>query len=241
MLNLTVEKPAPTSEISVEEFRQHLDLAQSFPISASEPSELAISSPTTSTLGLRSLMSRFLAKEFRMRLRKLAPWLVSGVVLGLNLVLHAPLFVLGATIASLTIRIVKGILKSTPLCQRIWASLLKKSGIPEHRLPELTVCFASGAWLSAMAPTQALFFNNAEQYVTRIFNVQGVTNGVNTFLPLIFGTLRVLFCIYIGIALIRVINAFRNDEDWSIAARTPLVVILCVVLGDALTTLITGN
>ena len=217
-----------------------LELSLSLPIAPENTSLLKTTAPVTSGIGLRAMMSRFWSKEFRTQLRKLAPWLVSGAILGLNLVLHAPLFVLGATIAALTIRIVKGIIKFSPLCQKIWTTLLEKAGIPENKLPWLSTCFASGAWLSATAPSQALFFNAAEQYVQKIFAVNGV-QGVDTFIPLIFGTLRVVFCIYIGIALVRVINSFRNDEDWSTAARVPLIVVLCIVIGDALTTLITAG
>lgn len=219
-----------------------LELSLSLPLAPDAASLVEVTPSVTSTtsgIGLRMLLSRFWSKEVRTQLRKLAPWLVSGAILGLNLVIHAPLFVLGATIAALTIRIVKGIIKSSPLCQKIWTNLLQKAGIPEHKLPWLSTCFASGAWLSAMAPSQALFFSAAEQYVQQIFAVNGV-QGVDTFIPLIFGTLRVIFCIYIGIALVRVINAFRNDEDWTTAARVPLIVVLCIVIGDALTTLITS-
>jgi hypothetical protein len=59
-------------------------------------------------------MSRLFNQEFRLRLRKMAPWLISGGILGLDLVLHAPMFVLGAAIATLTVRIIKAIIKSNP-------------------------------------------------------------------------------------------------------------------------------
>jgi hypothetical protein len=216
-----------------------LQLSLSLPLAPDLASRVAAASTTTSGIGLRAMMSRFWSKEVRTRLRRLAPWLVSGAILELNLILHAPLFVLGATIAALTLRIVKGIIQSNPLCQKLWSMLLEKAGIPEHKLPWLSTCFASGAWFSATAPSQALFFNTAEQYVQQMFAINGA-QGVDTFIPLIFGTLRVIFCIYIGIALIRVINAFRNDEDWTTAARIPLIVVLCIVMGDTLTTLITS-
>ncbi|MBW4489679.1 MAG: hypothetical protein KME12_17995 [Trichocoleus desertorum ATA4-8-CV12] len=216
-----------------------LKLSLSLPLAPDAASLLEVTPPATSRIGLRAIISRFWSKEVRTQLRKLAPWLVSGAILGLNLILHAPLFILGATIAALTLRIVKGIIRSSPLCQKLWSRLLAKTGIPEHKLPWLSTCFASGAWFSATAPSQALFFNTAEQYVQQLFAINGA-QGVDTFIPLIFGTLRVIFCIYIGIALIRVINAFRNDEDWTTAARIPLIVVLCIVMGDALTTLITS-
>ncbi len=101
----------------------------------------------------------------------------------------------------------------------------------------MTAGVASGAWLSAAMPSSAAFFVQAEQYLRQILAASNTT-GVDTLIPLIFGTLRVIFIIYIGVALIRVINSFRNDEDWVTAARIPLIVVLCVVIGDALSTLI---
>jgi hypothetical protein len=86
-------------------------------------------------------------------------------------------------------------------------------------------------------PASAAFFVQAENYLKKILSV-GQASGVTTLVPLLFGTLRVIFIIYIGIALVRVINSFRNDEDWVTAARIPLIVVLCVVIGDSLSTLI---
>lgn len=233
---------APFPDVTAAEAtRQKLELSLSMPL-ASEEAPLVISqSEPHKSFGLRSLFARFLTREFRVRLKKSAPWLVAGGVLGLNLVLHAPMFVLGATIAALTVRVVKGIIKSNPLCQRIWQSLLEKAGIPEHKLPWLSVCFGSGAWLGVAFPSHALFFQAAEEYVQTIFagaNTGGGAAGVDGLIPLLFGALRVIFVLYIGIALVRVINAFRNDEDWQTAARIPLITVLCIVIGDALSTLI---
>ncbi len=95
--------------------------------------------------------------------------------------------------------------------------------------------------MSTALPSSAFFFQAAEQYVTQIFNGAAGAGGgtaVTTLIPLLFGTLRVIFVIYIGIALVRVINAFRNDEDWATAARIPLITVLCIVIGDALSSLI---
>lgn len=104
-------------------------------------------------------------------------------------------------------------------------------------MPWLTIGFAGGSWLSASLPSQAAFFVQAEAYLRQIL-AAGNASGVDTLIPLLFGTLRVIFIIYIGVALVRVINSFRNDEDWVTAARIPLIVVLCVVIGDALSTLI---
>lgn len=138
-----------------------------------------------------------------------------------------------------TVRVLKAIIRSNPLCQRVWQYLLDKAGLKGKQIPWLTLGFGGGAWLAAALPSHALFFQAAEQYVQQIFQVQGAGGtNVTTFIPLIFGTLRIIFIIYIGIALVRVINAFRNDEDWTTAARISLIVVLCIVIGDALSSLI---
>lgn len=204
------------------EVARKLELSLSVPLSSDQNGEV-IYEPSipeaTSRFNLRAVLSQFWSKvwskEVRTRLRKIAPWLMSGAVLGLNLILHAPLFVLGASIAALTIRIVRAIIRSNPLCQRIWTALVQKSGISESKMAELTACFAAGAWLSATSPTQALFFSAAEEYFnTLITGLDNTTVGTAGVVGLVFGALRIIFCIYLGIAIVRVINAFRNDEDW---------------------------
>lgn len=240
------KQQADTNRVTEREFaRPPLKLSTTLPLAA-PPAPLAIAKPSLDeaverpalqSRGIRALMSRWLSKEFRIRLRKLAPWMVSGSILGLNLVLHAPTFVIGALIATLTVRIVKAIIRSNALCQRLWQWLLKKANLSEKQIPWMALGVGGGAWLSAAMPSSALFLQAAQDYVQQIFSVSGAV-GVDTFVPLIFGVLRVIFIIYIGIALVRVINAFRNDEDWSTAARVPLIVVLCIVIGDALSTMI---
>ena len=216
--------------------RPALKLSLSLPLET-DAAPIAPMEATPKSAGLRALLSRWFSKESRDRLRKLAPWLVSGSILGLNLVIHAPTFVVGAMIAGLTIRILKAIIHSNPICEKAWQWLLKKANLSEKQIPWMTAGFAGGAWLSAAMPSNAAFFVQAETYLRQILSV-GQASGVNTLVPLLFGTLRVIFIIYIGIALVRVVNSFRNDEDWVTAARIPLIVVLCVVIGDSLSTLI---
>lgn len=229
------------------EAARHLELSLSVPLSSDQTGELTCGEPfipeSASRFNLRAALSQFWSKvwskEVRVRLRRMAPWLMSGAVLGLNLVLHAPLFVLGASIAALTIRIVRAIIRSNPLCQKIWQALVQKSGISENQMAELTACFAAGAWLSATASTQALFFSGPEEYMNTLINGMGAAStGTAGLVKWIFGALRLIFVIYVGIAIVRVISSFRNDEDWTTAARIPLIVVLCIVIGDALATLI---
>ena len=84
-------------------------------------------------------------------------------------------------------------------------------------------------------PAQAQFFGNAESWMQTNF---GADTGEA--IPLVFNVLRGLFLLYVGIALVRVLNSARQDEDWQTIARTPLIIIIAVTAGDILTTLITG-
>ena len=59
--------------------------------------------------------------------------------------------------------------------------------------------------------------------------------------PLIFGVLRAIFVIYIAIAVIRVLVAARNDDDWSTLARTPLIIVMAIVIGDLMANLVIGG
>lgn len=97
-----------------------LELSATLPL-APETAPLAIAEPQPkSKLGLRTLFSHWFSKETIARLRKLAPWLISGSILGLNLVIHAPAFLVGALIAGLTVRVLKAVLYSSPVAKKAW-------------------------------------------------------------------------------------------------------------------------
>lgn len=87
----------------------------------------------------------------------------------------------------------------------------------------------------AAAPANAQFMQNAEDFFTEYFT--GVNEDI---IKYVFAVLRGLFLIYLGIGLIRVVQAARNDEDWQTIARTPIIVALTVVVGDLLAGLVTG-
>ncbi len=38
--------------------------------------------------------------------------------------------------------------------------------------------------------------------------------------------------IYLGIGLVKVIQSARNDDDWQQLARTPLILVVTVTMGD---------
>jgi hypothetical protein len=89
--------------------------------------------------------------------------------------------------------------------------------------------------ISFVDPAHAQFFKTTETWLT------GKFAGIDpTALGLVFNTLRAIFVLYLGISLVRVIAAARNDDDWQQLARIPLILVVTVTLGDLLAKLITG-
>ncbi|MEB3218982.1 MAG: hypothetical protein VKN72_22480 [Nostocales cyanobacterium 94392] len=84
-------------------------------------------------------------------------------------------------------------------------------------------------------PVQAQFFQNAETWMS------GQFAGADEAIVLSFNVLRGLFILYLGISLVKVIQAARNDEDWQNLARTPMIILIAVTVGDILTNLIIGG
>jgi hypothetical protein len=173
-------------------------------------------------------LSMLFSVTVRQRLKKLAPWLISGGILSLELIWHQPAFMLGVSLFGLASTTVKVLLSSSPALRR----LVKRLGLRAQSLPVLSIAFGGGIWLSAATPSQALFFQAAEQFFTAQFPQAAAA------IPLVFAVLRALFVLYIGVSLIRVINSVRNDDDWQAMARTPLMVAVCVAVGEVLTNLI---
>ncbi|WP_179051925.1 hypothetical protein [Nostoc sp. TCL26-01] len=84
-------------------------------------------------------------------------------------------------------------------------------------------------------PAKAQFFQNAQTWMTSNFS------GAGEAIPLVFNVLRGLFLIYLGISLVRVIQSARQDEDWQNLARTPMIILIAVTVGDILANLIIGS
>jgi hypothetical protein len=91
-------------------------------------------------------------------------------------------------------------------------------------------------WLDIFSgAAMAQFFQGGEDWMSQQFPEAGEV------VPLVFNVLRGIFLIYLAIALVRVINAVRQDEDWQTLARQPLIILIAVTLGDVLTNLIVGG
>ncbi|MEO0842061.1 MAG: hypothetical protein AAF063_24560 [Cyanobacteria bacterium J06643_5] len=86
------------------------------------------------------------------------------------------------------------------------------------------------------APANAQFFRDAESWMGGAF--EGIDETV---VELFFNVLRAMFLLYLGISMIRVIQAARQDEDWQNLARTPLIIVVAVVAADIITGMIVGG
>jgi hypothetical protein len=84
-------------------------------------------------------------------------------------------------------------------------------------------------------PASAQFFGQAEQWMTGQFPQGGEV------IPLVFNVLRGLFILYLGISLVKVVQAARQDEDWQNLARTPLIILIAITMGDLLSQFIIGG
>lgn len=106
---------------------------------------------------------------------------------------------------------------------------------------QLLICIVSIIllWLYSATPAEAAFFQKAEEFFKTNF-AQGV-QGADTAVSLVFNVLRAIFLLYVAVALIGVLNAFQQDQDWQSAARTPLLVIVVAVIADVLTGVIIGG
>ncbi|MBP5974191.1 hypothetical protein HW132_15945 [Brasilonema sp. CT11] len=66
-------------------------------------------------------------------------------------------------------------------------------------------------------------------------------SGTGEAITLVFNVLRGLFLLYLGISLVKVIQAARQDEDWQNLARTPMIILIAMTMGDVLANLIIGG
>jgi hypothetical protein len=89
------------------------------------------------------------------------------------------------------------------------------------------------SWVDA---AHAQFFKNAESFLTT--NFTGLDASI---IKLVMNTIRALFIMYLIFALVQVVNAARQGEEWKDLAKTPFIILIIGVLGDALTGAIAGT
>lgn len=97
------------------------------------------------------------------------------------------------------------------------------------------------AWLilgGFVSPASAAkpFFGGAEEWMGGAFT--GIDKKI---LALVFNVLRGLIVLYLGINLVKVVQAAREGDDWQTLARTPLIIVVTVTMGDLLTAMIVGT
>lgn len=92
------------------------------------------------------------------------------------------------------------------------------------------------ALFGGVEPASAQFFNKTEQWMNTALGSTVDTNLTK----LTFNVLRLVFVLYLGIALVKVVSAARDGDDWQTLARTPGIILITVTMGDVLGALITG-
>ena len=119
-----------------------------------------------------------------------------------------------------------------------WSRKTRLRRLALTSLPSLVILVAYILTELTLAPAQAQFLQNAETFIAELLTGSNVPA---TLVPLIFGVLRAIFVIYIAIAVIRVLVAARNDDDWTTLARTPLIIVMAIVIGDLMANLVIGG
>lgn len=87
---------------------------------------------------------------------------------------------------------------------------------------------------SIVDPAHAQFFGNTQTFL------EGIAGENAEVVTLLMQVIRGLFVIYMLFALVQVINAARQGEEWKDLAKTPFLIMLIGVLGDTLTGAIVG-
>jgi energy-coupling factor transporter transmembrane protein EcfT len=129
-----------------------------------------------------------------------------------------------------------------------WFQFQKLTGF--WRSISRAVVLACAACLTAMwsttfvEPANAqLLFQAEEFFKEKLFGAVGGSGLTlaDTTIGVVFACMRALYILYLAVAIIGVVNAVRQDEDWQTAARTPLLIFVCVTAADMLTQFIVGT
>ena len=173
-----------------------------------------------------------LVNKCRAILTESVPFLIACAVFFSVVSLHSPMLLFCLLLGSLIAVVMQ---------QVSW-----RFNLPKRQLMALqTLAIAlllTAFWLDYFAaPAQAQFFGKAEDFFKNTLTEGSNDSGTNTAVSLVFNVLRAIFLLYIAIALIGVVNAVRKDEDWQSIARTPLLVVVAVIVADVLTGFIIGS
>lgn len=169
--------------------------------------------------------------KFLRKLSHLLPYCAMGGAAAVYLTANAPVLVIGVGLLAAVKLIVGRAKKNNPVIQCMFA----KIGHRKYMRMIAALLFGGTLWGALNGNAYAQFFGGAEEFFTTTFG-----DAAGETIPIVFGVLRALFLLYIGVSLIRVINASRNDDDWQQLAKAPLIVVVAVVVADVLTTLVVG-
>ncbi|MEO1299633.1 MAG: hypothetical protein AAFW75_28435 [Cyanobacteria bacterium J06636_16] len=100
----------------------------------------------------------------------------------------------------------------------------------------MIVALATFMLHSLAEPAAAQFYIQTENWLKGIL---AQAAGADVVIALAFNLLRGIFVIYLGIAIVKVVNAQREGDDWQTLAKTPLIIVLAVTSGDIIASFIT--
>jgi len=91
-------------------------------------------------------------------------------------------------------------------------------------------------------PAHALFLDRLCVLMLNVVNpISGTaSNNVSQLIVATVNIVRALFILYLAIALIGVFNQMQRDEEWQVAARTPLLAVVIVGIIEAISSLVTN-
>jgi hypothetical protein len=105
-------------------------------------------------------------------------------------------------------------------------------------ITSLTIYFAIHA-----APSNAQFFTSAETNLkTEIakYATANATEAANV-VGVVFFAYRFAMLVYVGASVVKVVGAMREEEDWKSAAKTPVIILICLAVADLMTKMILGT
>ena len=95
------------------------------------------------------------------------------------------------------------------------------------------IMIAAAFFVGQVPSANAAFYQNVENWLNTT-----VLKDQKDLVSLIVNVLRALFVVYIGIAVVSVVQKIQQQDDWQTAVRIPLVVVLAASMGDVLANLI---
>lgn len=97
-------------------------------------------------------------------------------------------------------------------------------------------------------PANAQFFLQAENSLINAVaqftggeTAAGGAAGITAIIRLVMFALRLLLVVYLGVSLVKVVGAARENEDWKDMIKSPILILFCLIIGDQVSQLILGG